>query len=121
MIPTRYQIYSASAKGKERHRLYAASPRGKARFRKYITSPKGKAAHIRAVLKYRTMPDGKLKEVAVKAVSHAIRAGKISKQLCEICGNIKVEAHHQDYQKPLEVKWLCPKCHRKLHREMKSA
>lgn len=33
---------------------------------------------------------------------------------CENCGKeCKPHAHHDDYAKPLEVRWLCPPCHRR--------
>lgn len=34
-------------------------------------------------------------------------AGKLTKQPCEICGEPKVEMHHEDHSKPLMVRWLC--------------
>ena len=35
---------------------------------------------------------------------------------CEICGKAcKPHGHHEDYDKPLEVIWACPVCHRKIH------
>jgi hypothetical protein len=47
--------------------------------------------------------------------NNAIRGGKLIKRPCEVCGNANSEAHHEDYSKPLEVKWVCRKCHCKLH------
>lgn len=44
-------------------------------------------------------------------VSNAIRDGKLKKSACEKCGNKKSQAHHEDYSKPLEVRWLCRSCH----------
>jgi ribosomal protein S27AE len=52
---------------------------------------------------------------AHSAVSNAIRDGKLSKLPCEFCGSGYVHAHHKDYSKPLDVIWLCPKCHHRLH------
>lgn len=37
----------------------------------------------------------------------AIRRHKMMKQPCEVCGGLNVEAHHDDYSKPLDVRWLC--------------
>lgn len=36
-----------------------------------------------------------------------IKRLKVLKQPCEVCGGLNVEAHHEDYSKPLEVRWLC--------------
>lgn len=44
---------------------------------------------------------------ATIAVNNAVRDGRLVKQPCEVCGVAKVEAHHNDYSKPLEVRWLC--------------
>jgi hypothetical protein len=48
-------------------------------------------------------------------LTNAVRDKRIKKQPCAICGNEKVEAHHYDYKKPLDVIWLCVKHHREYH------
>ena len=40
-------------------------------------------------------------------VRNAVRLGQLSKEPCEVCGAITVESHHDDYSKPLDVRWLC--------------
>jgi len=53
---------------------------------------------------------------AHNAVNNAIRDGKLQKQPCWICSTDKnVHAHHSDYSRPLDVKWLCAKCHHRIH------
>lgn len=49
------------------------------------------------------------------AVGRAIRDGRMVRLSCEVCGNSKTQAHHADYSKPLEVRWLCFVHHRMEH------
>lgn len=49
-------------------------------------------------------------------VSNAVRDGKLTKTPCHICGVEKVEGHHPDYSKPLNVVWLCTEHHKEVHR-----
>ncbi len=58
-----------------------------------------------------------------KAKARAILNNEIKKgimfrpTMCPLCMTFqKTEAHHEDYSKPLEVKWMCKECHRKQHR-----
>lgn len=44
---------------------------------------------------------------ARNAVMVALRRGELTKQPCEVCGDPDVEAHHDDYAKRLDVRWLC--------------
>jgi DNA-directed RNA polymerase subunit RPC12/RpoP len=54
-----------------------------------------------------------LKVKARAAVTNAVRDGRLVKGPCTRCGStVKVEGHHHDYSLPLEVEWLCFKCHR---------
>jgi len=56
------------------------------------------------------------KLLARRTAQRAIKSGRLFPQPCESCGVSQVEAHHGDYAKPLDVRWLCSDCHRKLHR-----
>jgi hypothetical protein len=46
---------------------------------------------------------------------YAIRSGKLIRKPCEVCAELKVEAHHDDYTKPYDVRWLCGKHHKEHH------
>ena len=49
-------------------------------------------------------------------INHAIRDGKLFAEPCEVCGITKsVHAHHDDYLKPLSVRWLCAAHHHQWH------
>lgn len=54
-----------------------------------------------------------LKYKARNAVNNALRDGRLTKRPCAGCGTSdRVQAHHHDYSKPLDIMWLCFKCHR---------
>ena len=59
-----------------------------------------------------------LKYKATTMVNNAIRDKKLFRQPCEVCGATRrTHAHHDDYAKPLNVRWLCPVHHKKWHTE----
>lgn len=60
----------------------------------------------------------KHKRQAQAKVHNALRTGKLERQPCEVCGEMKVHAHHEDYSKPLDIKWLCVKHHNERHIEI---
>lgn len=55
------------------------------------------------------------KYLAHVAVQRALAGGELVKGPCEICGHSTVDAHHDNYAKPLEVRWLCRQHHVRLH------
>ena len=60
-----------------------------------------------------TKPD---KYAAHRIVEIAKGSGLLKEQPCEVCGAAHaIHAHHEDYSKPLDVKWLCAKHHGELH------
>lgn len=88
---------------------------------------KNKAKHLEKQKQYRKTKTYKIKhrkdsrlnykrnkeKVICRAkLNYAISTGKIEKKPCQVCGVLKTEAHHDDYAKPLEVKWFCTKHHR---------
>jgi hypothetical protein len=52
---------------------------------------------------------------AHSTVTVAKKKGTLIEQPCEVCGSkVRVEAHHEDYSKPLDVRWLCNRHHRRV-------
>lgn len=82
--------------------IYAQTEEGK------INGSKAKAAYIQR------NPN---KRKAHNIVSNAIRSGKLFKEPCEICRKEPVHAHHDDYAKPLNIRWLCTFHHSEWHKE----
>lgn len=62
--------------------------------------------------------EDKNRQKAHNMVSRAIKNGKLIKQPCCRCNNLKSLAHHEDYEKPLDVMWLCQPCHKQRHKEI---
>ena len=50
-------------------------------------------------------------------VNNHKRAGNISELPCEVCNELRVVAHHDDYDKPLNIRWLCYAHHSQWHVE----
>jgi hypothetical protein len=63
------------------------------------------------------------KKRAHTAVYRAVKRGELVRPPgCSCCGDgNRVEAHHDDYAKPLDVLWLCTSCHRARHAELRAA
>lgn len=66
-------------------------------------------------IKKRRMVYEKTKLRARRAVSHAIKSGTLVRKPCEVCKATKVDGHHDDYKKPLSVRWLCKQHHSDVH------
>jgi len=82
--------------------------------KEYASTENGRAALSRASRMYAQR--NPLKRAATSAVSNAIRDGRIVRQPCEQCGAARAQAHHDDYSKPLDVRWLCTKHHAEWHK-----
>lgn len=62
--------------------------------------------------------------IAHRKVNAALRTGRlVNPGFCENCRIIEnkedgtyINAHHDDYDKPLDVRWLCGSCHVRTHK-----
>jgi ribosomal protein S27AE len=88
-------------------------PRVKARHKRYLATEAGKESMKKARIKYKLSYPKKY--MAHNLVNNSVRDGKIIRRDCEICGSGSVHAHHDDYARPLEVRWLCAAHHKQWH------
>ena len=51
-------------------------------------------------------------------LKNAVKSGEIVRQPCLICGSEKSMAHHESYDRPLDVIWFCQLHHKARHKEM---
>lgn len=55
---------------------------------------------------------------AHQMVGYAIKAGNLVAEPCEQCSRVNnTHAHHDDYSRPFNIRWLCPPCHKRWHME----
>jgi hypothetical protein len=50
-------------------------------------------------------------------IRELVRQGRLKRPPCSVCGQANAEAHHEDYSRPLDVKWLCHRHHCEHHRK----
>lgn len=82
---------------------------------RYYSDPAVLAKNAERMRKYVRDPKLRDRHEARWQAGHAIATGRLVRQPCEVCGASRVDAHHPDYSKPLEVRWLCRACHRAEH------
>ncbi len=107
----RYLCTICKARSAQRHRERLGNERQAAYQRDYYQRNREKLLE-----KKKTDPVLKLKRSVRSITNNAIVSGILVRQPCEVCGTIdRIEAHHDDYTKPLEVRWLCKRHHDEHH------
>lgn len=114
-IIERVSKYQKTPEGREAHHKsnnkWGKTEKGKLSKKKYKHTKKGRESgrkHYYSMM--RRIPE-KLRARAL--INTHIRRGKLIRpNICENCGgHTFTDAHHEDYNKPLEVNWLCYNCH----------
>lgn len=104
---------------KEYMRKYYRENRDEAleKAREYSQTERGKEVRKLINKNYFSSDYGKRVHRARKAVQRALKSGKLVRpKYCSECGEEAfIEAHHEDYNKPLEIIWLCKQCHENIH------
>ncbi len=87
---------------------------------KWNLENKEKATEIQKKASKKFCLENPEKRKAHQMVGNAITVGRLTRpSICESCFNERfTEGHHEDYSKPLDVEWLCKKCHIELHRKV---
>lgn len=96
--------YMGSAHGKKLRKIYLEN---------YKKTESYKETAKKSTRKWRE--ENRKKFNAHGRLNYAVKTKKIKKENCKFCNNIKTQGHHYDYDKPLEVIWLCASCHIKIH------
>lgn len=79
-------------------------------------SEEGDYAELRRVCTRKRIAANPEKYAAAARVRYAVKTGKLKRLPCEVCGSTTwVDAHHDDYSKPLDVIWLCRTHHSERH------
>lgn len=81
----------------------------------YFKSEHNRARRNILAKKYREDPELRGRYDARWKVRVALKSGALVKMPCESCGKTQVQAHHDDYNKPIDVRWLCVRCHSEWH------
>ena len=77
------------------------------------------SAYMRAWRKTHPMSEEQKKKDNCRSYAGTyLRRGKLKKSPCIVCGE-NAEMHHDNYDKPLEITWLCRKHHLEHHKHIK--
>jgi protein-arginine kinase activator protein McsA len=102
---------SYTRKSGEKVQLYICRPCNNARIRFYRHEHNGMQKQYEASQRYLAKHPGRTKLYQ--------QCHKIPMKPCESCGSTKtVDRHHDDYRKPLEIRFLCRLCHKKHHQQL---
>ena len=115
--PKKYQVRKGDyecplCKRRRQNAANAANPLFKEKKRAHNALPHVKAYNAN----YQSTKIAKTVRAARRKVATEIQAGRLDRGNCEVCGSNRAHAHHKNYERPLDVIWLCRKHHEEIHR-----
>lgn len=96
-------------------RMRASVPHRVQARKQYGRTEAGRIASLKA--KQRWLELNQERRRAQVSLNNALRDGRIQRHPCFVCGETGAEAHHPDYDAPLDVVWLCDAHHKQVHKE----
>jgi len=108
--------YNRRPERKEYNRQFYDRLKSDGYFEDYNQRPEVKERKARQQREYSQNPRLRIRYLARWYAKRMIRNGTIDKEPCAICGAEQAQAHHPDYNEPLLIAWLCPGCHRNIHK-----
>ena len=105
-----YPIQALSEEERALRREYEAE-----RDRKRRVTPRYKERHLAIQVLYRARHPERVR--ARDRLRYAVRTGKVVREDCAVCGMKPTQGHHHNgYDHPFDVTWLCSKHHGEMHR-----
>lgn len=95
--------------------------RERERYQRIKDTPEYKARCAASIKRQRESGDKSRKDRVRAQTRAAVKSGILVSGPCEVCGIAEVQAHHDDYSNPLQVRWLCAKHHTDHHRRERRA
>lgn len=96
---------------------YNKKPENKEKLKQYQKSKKYKDRHKERHIERMLKDELYRKRVNARILARSyVNSGRLVRKPCVVCGETKAQGHHEDYDKPLEVMWLCRKHHFNLHK-----
>jgi len=111
----RYAAYCKVCERAKKRKLYWDDKAGRITRTREKNSPE-QNKQLAANRKRKEREEYPKKQKARWMVKAALKSGKLKKLCCSTCGEKQVEAHHPDYNAPLEVIWFCKRHHAEWHR-----
>lgn len=102
--------------GLQRYCRRCSREKTRAAQRRLRVSPEYRAAEVdHQIAAYNSDPEYRERKIVRVQAYRAFARGVIRPAPCSVCGSPEVEMHHPDYSRPLEVEWLCRRCHMLEH------